>query len=198
MDLFLGIGDMPIYNFDKVLKTNNLSYMVVDWNERTEITPPEEAQERWNEIYNEYCKRTATNEALTFYSLSCELGYLETRFIIVSNLIYGLSDSNKKEFGKELNAWKIPFNIDGKIEPQIKHLETQLRIAKQNITLKRNKLEGLKGDNEEETTLLKQVLIINEQLGVKIDIKTDSVEYFLTAIERLKEKLEQQKNANNG
>lgn len=199
MDLFLGTQDLPIYNFDKLLQTNNLSYLVIGWNERKEIELPENAQDRWNEIYNAYCEKTANNSSLTFYSLSCEVGYLEMRFTVIAQLIFGLCEANKKEFGRELNAWSIPFNIDGDIEKQVPNLKRQLRIIKQNLGMKTRKLEGLKGDNEgEPTSFLKQCIIINEQLGVKIEMKKDSVDYFLTALERLKEKLEQQKQANNG
>lgn len=199
MDLFLGIGDMPIYNFDKVLKSNNMAYLVVDWNERTEIEIPEEADKRWNEIYNEYCKRTVNNEALTYYSLSCEIGYLEMRYTALFALISNLCEAYKKEIGLRINKWGVPFNVDGSIEKQVPQLETQLRIAKQNLGMKTRKLESLKGDEDgEEMSFLKQCIIINEQLGVKIDIKKDSVDYFLTATERLKEKLQQQKKANNG
>lgn len=196
--LYLGIGDMPIYNFDKILQTNNLSYMVVDWNERKEIEIPKDANERWEEIYNEYCKITANNDALTFYSLNCEVLYLETRFYIVSNLINGLSEINKESFGRELNAWKIPFNIKGSIKKQAEQLKRHLRIAEQNLNMKKRKRDALKNDDVEETTLLKQVIIIQEQLGVKIDIRKDSVEYFLAAIDRLKEKIKASKKVNNG
>ena len=200
MDLYLGIGDLPIYNFDKMLQTNNLSYMVLDWNERKDIEPPEQAQERWDDIYNEYCKRTANNDALSFYSLSCEIGYLETRYYIVANLIYSLNETNKKEIGRELNAWKIPFNINGKVEPQIKQLQSNLKFAAHILERKKTKLENLKGDEEENksTSFIKQAIIIQEQLSVKIEMKKDSVEYFLTCIERIKEKLEQQKKVSNG
>uniref|UniRef100_UPI0035665F0E hypothetical protein n=1 Tax=Seonamhaeicola sp. TaxID=1912245 RepID=UPI0035665F0E len=191
---------MPIYNFDKILQTNNLSYLVVGWNERNEITPPEAAVNRWNEIYNLYCERTANNDTLTFYSLSCEIGYLEMRYTVITHLVYGLSEYNKEDYGRELNAWGIPFNIKGSILDQVEQLQRHLRIAKQNLDLKTRKLKSLKGDDEtkESTSFLKQIIIIQEQLGVKIDIRKDSVEFFLTAIERLKEKLEQQKKVRNG
>lgn len=203
MDLFLGIGDIPIYNFDKVLKTNNMSYMVVGWNERVDFEyMPINTMIKWREIYNEYCKRTSNNEALTMYSLSCEIGYLEMRYVVIHNLIYGMSEANKKEFGKELNAWGIPFNIDGNILKQLPQLERQLRIAKQNLDMKNRKLKDLRGDDNdddaEEFSFLKQIIIIQEQLGIKIDIKKDSIEFLLVAIERLKEKSELQKKLNNG
>lgn len=194
MDLYLGLDDMPIYNFDKILKTNNMSYMVVGWNERDEIEPPENTVERWGNIYNKYCELTANNEALSYYSLSCEISYLEMRYLAIYSLINNLCEPYKEEIGKRLNKWGVPFNISGKIEPQIKQLERQLRIAKQNIGIKKRKLEALKNDDEpQENALIKQVLIVNEQLGVKIDIRVDSVTYFLVALERLKEKLQASK-----
>ena len=131
---------MPIHNFDKVLQTNSMSYLVVGWNERTEIEPPEEALKRWDEIYNEYCKRTANNEALNFYSTSAEIGYLEMRYTAIYTLVANLCEQYKEEIGRALNKWKIPFNIKGKIKPQIKLLERHLRIAKQNIDLKNRKV----------------------------------------------------------
>ena len=201
MKLFLGISDMPIYNFDKVLKSNNMAYMVVGWNERKDLKKlPINTMIKWRKIYNEYCEKTANNESLSFYSLSCEIGYLEMRYTVIGNLIYGLTEHNKKDFGKELNAWGIPFNIDGKIQPQFKVLERQLRIAKQNLGIKTRKLESLKESNndQEGDSLIKQVIIIQEQLGVKVEVKKDSVEYFLSALDRLKEKLQQQKRVRNG
>lgn len=196
MDLFLGISDMPIRNFEQALKTNNMSYLVVGWDERKEIEVPEDANERWGEIYNEYCKRTANNEALTFYSLSCEIGYLEMRYTAIYSLISNLCEQYKKEIGLRINKWGLPFNVDGKISDQLPALERHLRIAQQGIGIKKRKLDALKMDEEEEpTSFLKQVIIINEQLGIKIDMKMDSVEYFFAAIERLKEKIQQQKKA---
>ena len=199
MDLFLGIGDMPIYNFDKLLKSNNMAYLVVDWNERKEIEPPKEALERWNEIYNEYCKRTANNEALTFYQLSCEIGYLEMRYTSIYALVTNLCEAYKEEIGLRLNKWKIPFNIKGEIKPQIELLERHLRIAKQNLGMKTRKLEALKGDdNEEGSSIIQQKIKLERVTSIKIDLKLTSVEEWLEIHNEAKSIIEQQKASNNG
>ena len=199
MDLFLGIGDLPIYNFDKALKTSNMSYLVVGWNERKEITPPDEAVELWNEIYNEYCKRTANNEALTFYQLSCEVGYLEMRYTSIYALITNLCEEYKKEIGLRLNKWKIPFNVDGEIEPQIKSLETHLRIAKQNLGMKTRKLEALKGDEDNEGgSIIQQKIRLERITTLRIDLRQTSVEEWLEINNEAKNIIEQQKAAKNG
>lgn len=199
MDLFLGIGDMPIYNFDKVLKTNNLSYLVLGWNERSEITPPEQVQTRWDEIYNEYCKRTANNEALTFYSLSSEIGYLEMRYTAIYALIENMCEQYKEELGKRLNKWGIPFNIQGSIKPQTELLKRHLRIAEQNIGIKTRKLKELKGDEGNEgSSIIQQKIKLERITSIKIDLKQTSVEEWIEIHNEAKEIAQQQKAASNG
>lgn len=199
MDLYLGIGDLPIYNFDKMLQTNNLSYMVLDWNERKDIEPPEQAQERWDDIYNEYCKRTANNDALSFYSLSCEIGYLEMRYTSIYALVTNLCEGYKEEIGKRLNMWGVPFNIKGKIEPQLKQMESNLKFAAHIIEKKKTKLKGLKGDEDEErTSLIQQKIKLERVVGLKIDLKQTSVEEWIELFKEAKSIGQQQKAAHNG
>jgi hypothetical protein len=200
MDLFLGIGDMPIYNFDKVLKTNNMSYLVVGWNEREEIKPPKEALKRWEDIYNEYCKRTANNDALNLYSLSCEVGYLEMRYTSIVSLYMNLCEAYKEEIGLRLNKWKIPFNIKGSIYEQKPNLERHLRIAKQNLDMKKRKLNTIKEENEENESpvLLKQKIRLERVVGIKINIKETSVEEWIELHNEAKEIIKQQKASKNG
>ena len=196
MDLFLGIGDIPIYNFDKMLQTNNLSYLVVDWDERKEIEVPEQAQERWNEIYNEYCKRTANNESLTFYNLAYEISYLEMRYTSIYSLVTNLCEAYKKEIGLRLNKWGVPFNINGKIKPQLKQIESNLKFAAHIIQRKKTKLEGLKGEGKEEgSSIIKQKIKLERVTGLKIDLKKTSVEEWIELFNEAKSIAQQNKKA---
>ena len=200
MLIYLGIGDMPIYNFDKLLKTNNLSYMVVGWNEREEIEPPKEAEERWNDIYNEYCERTANNDALNYYTLSSEIGYLEMRYSAIYSLVYNLCEAYKKEIGRLINKWGVPFNIDGKIEPQMETLQRHLRIAEQNLKLKQRKLNEIKKNQEEgeSLSLIQQKIKLERVLKLSIEIKKTTAEEWIELHKEAKEVLEQQKKVANG
>jgi len=198
MILFLGIGDMPIYNFDKILKTNNLSYMVVDWNERKEIKPPEEAVKKWEGIYNKYCELTADNETLTFYSLNSEISYLEMRYLAIISLVENLCEAYKKEIGLRLNKWGIPFNIKGKIKPQLELLKRHIRIAEQNIKIKQRKLKELKKDDDEGSTILQQKIRLERITTLKIDLRKTSVEEWIELHNEAKSIVEQQKKARNG
>lgn len=193
MDLFLGIGDMPIYNFDKVLQTNNMAYLIVGWNERNEIEVPKEANERWSDIYNAYCEKTANNEALTYYSLNCEIGYLEMRYLAICSLIDNLCEPYKEEIGKRLNKWGIPFNIKGSISKQTELLKRHLRIAEQNINIKKRKLEQIKDNQEESVSIIKQKIRLERITGINIDLKKTSVEEWIEIHNEAKEIIQSQK-----
>lgn len=196
MDLFLGIGDMPIYNFDKILNTNNLAYTVVGWNEREIIEVPEKAAERWGEIYNEYCKRTASNEALTAYSISSEIGYLEMRYTAIYSLYSNLCEQYKEEIGRRLNKWGIPFNTKGKIKDQIPTIERFLRIAKQNIDMKNRKLKALQPDEDEErASIIRQKIKLERVTGIKTNLKNTSVEEWIDLHKEAKEIIANQRKA---
>lgn len=200
MDLYLGLKDMPIYNFDQALQTDDMSYMVVGWDERKEFKyMPINTRLKWDEIYNKWCERVADNEVLDNYSLTAEVSHLETRYTCIYSLIECLCELYKEEIGLRLNKWGVPFNIKGKIKDQLPLLNRHLKIAKQNLDMKTRKLKAKSANGEEdikEFSLMKQVIIINEQLGIKIDMRKDSVDYFIAATERLKEKLEHQKISN--
>ena len=122
------------------------------------------------------------------------------RYTSIYSLVTNLCEAYKKEIGLRLNKWGVPFNINGKIKPQLKQLESNLKFAQHIIERKKTKLKNLKGNEEEikGSSFLKQIIVVQEQLSVKIDYKKDSMEFLLVSLDRLKEKLEQQKKVNNG
>lgn len=198
MKIFLSIEDMPIYNFDKALTTGNMSYLVLKWDERKEIKYIKGAKERWEEIYNQYCEKSANNETLTQYALMNEISYLEMRYLSVVSLIECLCEGYKEELGRALNKWGFVFNIKGKILPQIDNLKRQLRGAKQKIDVRKSKLKSLKGDEEKESSLIAQAISLEKILGIKLNIRKDSVDKWIELNNLAKETVQQQKTARNG
>lgn len=196
MHLFLGTEDMPIYNFDKVISTNDLRYLVVDWDYRSEIEIPEDAESKWDEIYNEYCLKTQNNKSLTYYALISEVSYLETRYNILIILIKALREGNKELFGKEINSWGFKFNIKGNVLEQLPLLSNQLRAAKQKIDVRLTSLNAMKSD-EVSTSLIKQCIKLKRVTGLDIDTKKTSVDEWIAIHEEAKEIIELQKK-NNG
>lgn len=195
MYLYTTTEDIPIFNFDKILTTNNYAYLVEGWNYRDEVEVPEEAPQMWNDIYNEYCSKTENNEASIFYALVVELDYLETRFNIVVTLIESLSEHNKEAFGRELNAWGFKFNIKGNILDQIENLKRQLRAAKQKIDIRRNRLESMKSE-EVGTSLIKQNIKLKRITGLDIDTKKTTVDEWIELHKEAKEIIDANRKKN--
>lgn len=191
--LYLGISDLPIYRFDKIQNTMNLSYLVVDYNERNQVEIPKEAEALWDEIESEWQKRTHNNEAMNRYALYDELSHLETRFRILTSLIYGLNEKNKEAFAKEIKAWGFSVNLKDTPKVRLKSLERQLRAAKMRISLKSDELEELSKGGES-ISLIKQKVKLERVLGFKIDTRQTPVEEWLAIYDEAAEL----KKASNG
>ena len=193
--LYLGTSDLPIYRFDKIQQTGNLAYLVMEWDERKEIKVPEAAQTLWGSIEDAWHEKTANNESKTYYAIVNEVDYLEKRYTMLSTLIYGLSEANKEEYGREINAWGFKFNIKGKIRPQIKDLERQLRAAKTRIVVKQNELKNLTNSDKKGISLLKQKIKLERVLETKINLKETPVDEWLELFNEAEELIELKKQA---
>lgn len=184
--LYLGTSDLPIYRFDKIQSTNNLAYLIIDWNERDEVKIPEGANELWEQIQEVWHEKTSNNEAMIRNALVSEVDYLERRLYAISVLIHSITENNKKAFGEELNAWGIKFNAKKTVKSQLKNLNRQVRAAKTKIGLKQSDLEQMNTDDAP-MGILKQKIKLERALGLKIDIKTTPVDEWLVLYDELVE-----------
>ena len=184
--LYLGTSDLPIYRFDKIQSTNNLAYMIIDWNERDEVKIPEGANELWEQIQEVWHEKTSNNEAMIRNALVSEVDYLERRLYAISVLIHSITEKNKKAFGEELNAWGVKFNAKKTVKSQLKDLNRQVRAAKTKIGLKQSDLEQMNTDDAP-MGILKQKIKLERALGLKIDIKTTPVDEWLVLYDELVE-----------
>lgn len=182
--LYLGTSDLPIYRFDKIQSTNNLAYLIIDWNERDEVKIPEGANELWEQIQEVWHEKTSNNEAMIRNALVSEVDYLERRLYAISVLIHSITENNKKAFGEELNAWGVKFNAKKTVKSQLKNLNRQVRAAKTKIGLKQSDLEQMSTD-EAPMGILKQKIKLERALGLKIDIKTTPVDEWLVLYDEL-------------
>ena len=87
MHLYKNCGDLPIYNFDVVYKTNDFKYLVVDYNGYDDIDIPKDANERWEAIKNEWVKLLDDATTAYYYQLVLEVVYLQTRYNVVKQLL---------------------------------------------------------------------------------------------------------------
>ena len=193
--LYLGTSDLPIYRFDKIQQTGNLAYLVMDWDERKEIKVPEAAQTLWESIEDVWHEKTSNTKSMMYFKLVNEVDYLEKRYTMLSTLIYGISEANKEDYGKEINAWGFKFNIKGKIRPQIKDLERQLRAAKTKISVKQNELKNLTNSDKKGFSLLKQKIKLERVLETKVNLKETPVDEWLELFNEAEELIEQKRKA---
>lgn len=182
--LYLGTSDLPIYRFDKIQSTSNLAYLIMDWNERDEVKVPDGADALWEQIQEVWHEKTHNNEAMMRNALVSELDYLERRLFVVSVLIHSINESNKVDFGIELNGWGFRFNAKKTVKSQLKNLNKQVRAAKTKIGLKQSELEQM-DSGQAPMGILKQKIKLERALGLKIDIKTTAVDEWLALYDEL-------------
>ena len=73
--------ELSVYNFHKILETNDYSYLIVGFDGYDKLEFDEKkADELWGNIYEEYCKLTKNNKSLLYFSIFQELLYLKTRY----------------------------------------------------------------------------------------------------------------------
>lgn len=186
MKIYGTLNTIPVYNFYKIVEENDVRYVIKNWRKKKkDIKIPEQAKISWDNIYDEYNKKTKNKELDTYLYLTNEVSHLETRYFFVSGLIHRLSEANKKEFGKELNAWGIKFNIEESIESQLDLLQAQVRASKNKYIRKNDELSELKGykSNQKQTSLTKQKIELIHVTGVPINEYKMSMNEWLELIE---------------
>lgn len=178
--IYRGTYDMPIYHFTKCLIKDDLRYMEIGWNERDEITIHKDAAGTWEDIFDQYSIKTSNNDTEMYYTLIEELDYMSRRYVILEILVREINENNRKEFGKEIEAWGFIIKPI-KIYRQVKDFERQFRIAKQDIDLKQDDLDKLMVENDsgEPMNLYKKKIRLERITGLKIDLKTTVIDEWI-------------------
>lgn len=204
--LYKSCSDLPISNFDIVYKSNDFRYLVVGYDGYSEVEIPKGANERWDEIKNEWVKLLDDNTVAYFYQLILECVYLKTRYEVVETLLKQVfeQDMNKETMDTYIEAlaqWKYKWNRKNEKLVEIKRLLNQWKASKNKIALKMDELEKLKEENEnvdEISSLEKQAVILEQITGKNnIDIKTTTVKKWIE-ISKLAQDLNEQRRRQNG
>lgn len=205
---FRDCESMPLYNFHKVLETDNYAFMVSGYEGEEEFSFDEQvAKSHWGNIYNEYCKLSEDNKSLMYFSVASELVYLETRFLLGSEFLKHLVSHLKEPTIvsmciEELKKWKFVINKDKDLDKEIQRAFKALKGSKNKINLKRSELEKFKPDDDEESmTLVEQIVKMEQALGRnEIDPKKVSVAKWVAMNKELKAENEAKRKAyrNNG
>jgi len=181
-NFYTDLDTIPIYNFRKCIK-GDLKFMFED--KKGLITSL--ITEKWDKLYNEYCRLTASNETANYYLLIKDISFLESRLLIApalaNNLLHS-KESERVDVIKELSEWKLKINVNKNIGDEVAKTLKILNNSKNLLKRKIEEYEAIKSKNENENgvSIQAQCIMINRYLGIKPDIHRDSVimwlEYF--------------------
>lgn len=196
--------ELSVYNFHKVLETNNYSYLIVGFDDYNLIEINEkEADELWSSIYEEYCKLTKNNKSLLYFAVFQELIYLKTRYQVARILLMQLSNGkNSEDFVLEcierLKEWKYKINKEKPLKDELSRMINQLKASENKIQMKQSELEDLNVDESEKLSLIEQNVKLELALGKnEINTKTTSVSKYIALFNEVKILNEAKNKQNN-
>lgn len=188
-------SELPIFNFYKMLKERNFSYLYVDYDGYSELEPEDDFEDKWEVIYHEYLNLTGDAETMMFYELFAEVNYLTTRYDVVSDLlrilaIEKVTDKQRSDYVDALRDWNYNIKRDRSFPKELLRMTKQLRASTNLLNLKKNELETLQAKNKgkEDVSLTKQIVKLEQALGRNnIDEKTTTVIKFILLMEEVTE-----------
>lgn len=190
MHLYKNCSDIPLHNFNVVYNTNDLKFLIVGYNGYDEVKPPKEANERWQEIKNEWVKLLGNATTAYYYQLLQETIYLQTRYNAVRSLLEqifkrdDIQGAKLDEFTEGLALWKYKWQKGQTREKNLMRLLKQQKASENKIKIKVSELEEMKkeqGDDGDDVSIERQVLIIEQSTGIKINPRVDSVKTWVEA-----------------
>ncbi len=199
LSFYFSCDDFPIWNFHKIMETSDYSYLVVDW-DGIEVLPidREKAVVRWGQIYNEYCRLTSNNKAITYYRNSQRLLWLETRSEVCGKMLVQMAMRVMRpemflEYIKVLRNFQIPYEKDVRDVKLIEDAVRFLKATKNQIDLLRDEIKKMI-KTEEYVPFEKELVSVEQALGRnEVDPKKTSVTKWIFMIEKIKEIIEQQR-----
>ena len=207
MHLYKDCSDLSIKKFDIIYKTNDFRYLIVGWDGYEEIEVPKGANERWQDIRNEWIDLLDNNVIGYYYQLVLESVYLQTRYNVVKQLLNMIwmrdefDEEAEKIYVGALAEWKYKWNPKQNKTKEMERLLKQLKRSENKIELKLDELEKLKKENDitdDVSSLEKQAVALEQITGKNnIDTETTSVMKWVE-ITKLSESINEQRRKANG
>jgi hypothetical protein len=207
MHLYKDCSDLSIKKFDIIYKTNDFRYLIVGWDGYEEIEVPKGANERWQDIRNEWIDLLDNNVIAYYYQLVLESVYLQTRYNVVKQLLNMIwmrdefDEEAEKIYVGALAEWNYKWNPKQNKTKEMERLLKQLKRSENKIELKLDELEKLKKENDitdDVSSLEKQAVALEQITGKNnIDTETTSVRKWVE-ITKLSESINEQRRKANG
>lgn len=191
--------ELWIYNFHKIMSTGNYAYMVIGWDEYSEIEyDKEEAIKIFGGIYNEYCKLTANNNAIRYYRTVQRLSYLKMRREVAARILVQITMRKMKQkifmgYIESLKSFGFKYEHEKWDLNGIESLSRQLRASANEIGLLENEIKEITTTGEY-VPFEKEVVQVEQALGRNmIDPKSTTVAKWWYMIEQIREISEHRK-----
>ena len=172
-NFYTNLDTIPIYNFIKCTE-GKLHFMY----EEKKGVVNKKITDKWEELYNQYCELTNTNETLRYYRLIGEIEWLKNRDKIAPILIQKLLKSPLNECIneiKELKEWGLSINVKKDLEKEIQRCIKILNNSKNKLNRKLEEFEQMKDKPREGMSLQSQKAKLHRLLNIDVNIMTASV-----------------------
>ncbi len=183
---------LPIYNFNEVVKKEDLRYLIKDFDEYLEedekfklgVEHVIEARGILKEIMYEYSALTGNKNLLLSYQAQIKIKEEEFRYMIAEKILANFAEFEDVEVLMVLNSINIPFHLELDIEAQVvsairylKRLKTRISVMNINYDQKfkknaKQKLSGEVIDNLDQEAIELEIAL---KISYSIDTKKTSV-----------------------
>lgn len=184
--LYKSCADLSIRRFDAIYNTGDLKFLCVDYDGYEDIDVPEEAEQRWKDIMDEWVKVCDNRTLSYYYQLIREVAYLETRFYVSKEMLgqiytrypHAMDETMFDLYIEELAKWKYHYNKENTVLDEVHRLLNQHKASENKLGIKKSELDNLRKENEQEDaqTLEAQAVVLEHITGKNtIDVDTTSV-----------------------
>lgn len=182
--LYTNCGELPKWNFDKIEETKDLKYLVQLSEYGKKCKAPENAEEIWENIREEYALKTQNDKITLYFNLLAEISGMENRIYFAKLILQQLAtrgntmtEAMRKEYINELRALRFYLNESKPFKEEVERLIRQLKTVSTKLEAKTKEAKEFEEKNfkggETNTTQLK--IRIQRALRVEIDLKKTTV-----------------------
>lgn len=191
MRLYQNCDELPKWNFDQIIKTSDLRYLIHGY-EYGEANTPKEADVVWDAILEEYHEKTSNNKTLQYFELLDDVDTLENRryfgTVIIEQLVnrwFQMPKDIKKEYLQQLREFGFYIDERKSFSKEVQKIEKQLRVIDMKIETKRKAIIDFEEKNytNEGITTLELKVKIQKICKVQLDLKKVAVSEWLLWID---------------
>lgn len=169
---------IPMYNFYEILATNNYKWVLMNYNDNSDVDISEKENNRlkliFQDIFNEYLELKKDEKVLKTLKQRAIIANLENRFFWGVTLSKLYLKNKSKETLESLKSWKFKVNESDDLNSIFDSLNKQLKALRTKINLEKSTFNKLTKDNnvKKDFNIEKQAINVAKGLDLKYPINT--------------------------